>query len=508
MTDPQAPIRVVVADDAPTVRLMLRRTLESSSAFVVVGEAANGRDAVTAAEALQPDMVLVDMAMPVMDGLEAIPGIKRGAPGTRVVVLSGFSPDRMGDQAVQVGATVYIEKGQDPNELIASLLHVWRTAQQEQAAGPAAADAAAAEGVAPVFDHAPEGMALVDAEDRFVYVNPAMCRMTGYRRDDLLRLTAAAIAFADDVDSARSGRRAVLAGDVARWSAESRLARPDGRAAWAVLSASALPAPEAGGRPLLVLQATDVSDQKRVERELSRSNAELGNFAFLAAHELKSPLQSVQGFASLLDRVHGPQLDPRVREFVTWIVDGTVRMDGLIEDLLAYCAVDRAEPVLVPVDLGAVVAGALDQLAGDIAQRRAVVDAGPLPSVLGDPVQLGQLVQNLLANALKFVPEGRSPRVDVSAAHTGEGWLVTVADNGIGVEDASSDRIFTMFARLHPPERYKGTGIGLSICKRIVERRGGAIWVEPNPGGGSRFCFSLPDVPARTAGCKQEDPDT
>jgi signal transduction histidine kinase len=113
--------------------------------------------------------------------------------------------------------------------------------------------------------------------------------------------------------------------------------------------------------------------------------------------------------------------------------------------------------------------------------------------VLGDPVQLGQLALNLLANALKFVPDGRQPSVQVSADRTADGWLVTVADNGIGVDDASSDRIFAMFERLHPRERFEGTGIGLSICKRIVERRGGVIWVEPNPGGGSRFRFSLPD---------------
>jgi light-regulated signal transduction histidine kinase (bacteriophytochrome) len=123
-----------------------------------------------------------------------------------------------------------------------------------------------------------------------------------------------------------------------------------------------------------------------------------------------------------------------------------------------------------------------------------VVKAAPLPVVLGDPFQLGQLIQNLLANALKFVPDGQSPHVEVSAERTDQGWLVTVADNGIGVEDVSSDRIFAMFERLHPRERYKGTGIGLSICKRIVERRGGAIWVEHNQPGGSRFRFSVPDT--------------
>jgi light-regulated signal transduction histidine kinase (bacteriophytochrome) len=152
------------------------------------------------------------------------------------------------------------------------------------------------------------------------------------------------------------------------------------------------------------------------------------------------------------------------------------------------------------VPLDDVLAAALVALESEVEGRKAVVEAGALPVVLGDPVQLGQLVQNLLANALKFVPDGQAPHVEVTAERTADGWLVTVADNGIGVEDASSDRIFDMFERLHPRERYKGTGIGLSICKRIVERRGGAIWVEHNDAGGSRFRFSLPDaVPSPSA---------
>jgi light-regulated signal transduction histidine kinase (bacteriophytochrome) len=141
-----------------------------------------------------------------------------------------------------------------------------------------------------------------------------------------------------------------------------------------------------------------------------------------------------------------------------------------------------------------VLAEAMSQLDGEVMSRGAIVSAAPLPPVTGDPVQLGQLLQNLLANALKFVPNGRRPRIEVFSERLPEAWKITVADNGIGVDDASSERIFAMFERLHPRERFKGTGIGLSICKRIVERRGGTIWVEHNPGGGSRFCFRLPDV--------------
>ena len=167
------PIRIVVADDTATVRLLLRRTLESSRAFEVVGEAADGRQAVDMAGALQPDMVLLDLSMPVLDGLEAIPQIRRCAPGALVVVLSGFSPDRMGARSVEVGATAFLEKHQRPDELVASLLQAWRSRQPQPVVAPPP------ERLRQAFDSAPDAAALVGPDDRISYANGAMCRLTG-----------------------------------------------------------------------------------------------------------------------------------------------------------------------------------------------------------------------------------------------------------------------------------------------------------------------------------------
>ncbi|HEX2118275.1 MAG TPA: ATP-binding protein [Acidimicrobiales bacterium] len=466
-------IRVLVADDTATVRLLLRRTLEASKAFEVVGEAADGAQAVDLAESLQPDMVLLDLSMPVLGGLEAIPRIRRCAPDARVVVLSAFAPGGMEAQAVEVGATAFIEKRQRPGDLVANLLEAWRSAPPA-AAGPFAA----------AFDRAPVPTAILDPGDRVVYANPAMTALTGYAPGDLHGRTLADLTHPED--------RAAVA---KAWQSphgveEIRVGRADGGAVWVSMSWGTAEDPP--GR--LIVQMVDVSEHRRRICELTRSNAELSSFAFLAAHELKAPLQSLSGFAGLLDKVHGPRLEPQAQEFVGWIVDGASRMDALVEDLLAYCAVDTAETVLTPVALDDVLADALGQLDQEVARRGAVVCADALPTVTGDPVQLGQLFQNLLGNALKFVPDGRPPCVHVSAERSADGWTVTVADNGIGVEEAAQEGIFAMFKRLHPRERFKGTGIGLSICKRIVERRGGTIWVEPNPGGGSRFRFWLPDV--------------
>ncbi len=476
------PIRVLLADDTASVRTLLRGTLEASRAFEVVGEAGDGAQAVEMAAALQPDMVLLDLAMPVLGGMEAIPQIRIRAPDARVVVVSGYAPDRMGTKAVEVGATAFLEKQQRPRELVASLLHTWKSTQPQPPIEPPAV-----ERFRQAFEEAPLATALAGLDDRVQWANAAWCRLTGYRIDELAASTIAELTHPDDRDEAAAGRRAVGAGELATHQAEARLLRPDSRTVWALIACSPV---EQG----LVVQMVDVTERKRLLLDLTRSNGELSNFAYLAAHELKSPLQAILGFAALLDRALGPALDPQGREFVGWIAGGATRMNALVEDLLTYCAIDSDEAGSEDVELAEVFAGCCEELDPEISRRGAVVTAGPLPVVTGDPSQLAQLLRNLLSNAVKFVPEGRVPEVHVSAERGAEVWTVTVADNGIGVEDDSKNRIFAMFERLHPRERFKGTGIGLSMCKRIIERRGGRIWVEANPGGGSCFRFTLPDV--------------
>lgn len=476
------PIRVLLADDTASVRTLLRGTLEASRAFEVVGEAGDGAEAVEMAEALQPDMVLLDLAMPVLGGMEAIPQIRSRAPGARVVVVSGYTPERMGSQAVEVGAAAFLEKQQRPRELVASLLQTWKSSQPRPPLEPPST-----ERFRQAFDQAPLAMALVGAGDRLQWANPAWCRLTGYGLDELAALTVAELTHPEDREEAAAGRRAVAAGGVATFQVEARLVRPDSRTLWVSMTC----APVDDG---LVVQMVDITDRKRLLLDLSRSNTELSSFAYLAAHELKSPLQTIAGFAALLDRAYGPVLEPQAQECIAWIVNGAARMGDLVEDLLTYCAVDTDDAGAEDVDLAEVFGDCRDELEEEFTRRGATITAGPLPVVSGDPGQLTQLLRNLLSNAVKFVPDERAPEVHVSAERGAEVWTVTVADNGIGVEDVSRNRIFAMFERLHPRERFKGTGIGLSICKRIVERRGGRIWVEADPVCGSRFRFTLPDV--------------
>lgn len=484
------PIRVVLADDMPTVRALLRLTLENSEVFEVVAEAADGEQAVALADTHQPDVVLLDLAMPVLDGLAAIPQIRKCSPASRIVVLSGFAAERMAPVAIRTGADAYIEKRHRPDELVRRLVEVCHDDNQPATPGlepVEVPDQRARERFRLAFDHAPVGMSITDLDGHFLMVNDAALAMTGYRREDLLCATIALLAHPDDADANVEEERRLLAGDIPSYQVERRYLRADGTTAWALMSRSILR--DDAGRPQeFVIHSVDVSDVKRANDDLTRSNTDLAEFAAVAAHDLRSPLQAISGFADLLARLYGDQLDERGQEFVGWIVRGAASMGDLIDDLLDYTRAGTADHAEAIVDLNTLVA----EVVASLGAEPPVITVEPLPSVCGNAGQLSQVFQNLLNNALKFVPEGRAPRVRVSARRDHERWTVAVDDNGIGIDPGDKDRVFAMFERLHRAEGFEGTGIGLSICKRIVERAGGHIWVESAPDGpGTRFCVSF-----------------
>ncbi|HEU0298397.1 MAG TPA: ATP-binding protein, partial [Longimicrobium sp.] len=253
-----------------------------------------------------------------------------------------------------------------------------------------------------------------------------------------------------------------------------------------------------GGSRIYTAVLRDVTDRFRAEealeqqaQELARSNAELEQFAYVASHDLQEPLRMVASYTQLLARRYGDRLDDDAREFIGYAVDGVRRMQSLISDLLAYSRVGSRSGAPEAVDLDAVMERTTDVLRGTIEDAGAEVTHDPLPTVAADPVQMGQVLQNLVGPALKFrgdVP----PRVHVGARRAGGEWVISVRDNGVGIAPEYAQRIFVIFQRLHTRAEYEGTGIGLAICKKIVERHGGRIWVQSTPGEGSTFHFTLP----------------
>jgi len=226
--------------------------------------------------------------------------------------------------------------------------------------------------------------------------------------------------------------------------------------------------------------------------ELARSNADLEQFAYAASHDLSAPLRTVAGFSQLLRQRYGERLDDEAHAYIEHMATGVDRMQQLIDDLLLYSRVGRAPVDQEVVALDEVLAEVLESLEEPMTARGAVVTSDELPTVRGSRGQLAQVLTNLVSNAVKFTAPDARPEVHVGAEREGQAWRLSVRDNGIGV-DPGSDVIFKMFGRLHPADAYPGTGIGLALVKRIIERHGGRIWVEPAEGGGSVFSFTLPD---------------
>jgi PAS domain S-box-containing protein len=242
----------------------------------------------------------------------------------------------------------------------------------------------------------------------------------------------------------------------------------------------------------------DITGRKQAEDNLrliavnlDRSNKDLEQFASVAAHDLQEPLRMVASYAQLLAERYEGRLDGKAKEYIGFAVEGATRMQQLVDDLLTYSRVGTRGKPMETRDSHSILGEAIENLAILIGESKAGITVDVLPIVSADPVQLVQVFQNLLANAIKF-RGGNIPRIHVSAREEEREWVFSVQDNGIGIDGQYADRVFVIFQRLHTREEYPGTGIGLAVCKRIVERHGGRIWFESEPGKGSTFFFTVP----------------
>jgi PAS domain S-box-containing protein len=284
-----------------------------------------------------------------------------------------------------------------------------------------------------------------------------------------------------------------------------RIVRPDGSVA--SIWDQAFPVRDAAGKlECYVGIARDISERKRMEdtirsrsEELARSNEELERFAYVASHDLQEPLRMVASFTQLLSKKYSGKLDETADRYINFAVDGAKRMQQLITDLLAFSRINSRELDLRPVECDKVVRLTLQNLKVAIDESGAAIECDPLPVLMADATQLGQVFQNLIGNAIKFRGDA-PPRIHVAARDRGADWVFSVRDNGIGIDPKHADRIFQIFQRLHTREQYPGTGIGLAVCKKTVERHGGHLWVESQPGGGSNFLFAMPKAPRNGVG--------
>jgi len=272
---------------------------------------------------------------------------------------------------------------------------------------------------------------------------------------------------------------------------EARIRGKDGEFRWFMIRS--IPVRDEQGRiQRWVGTSTDIHQNKVMQLELARANQDLEQFAYSASHDLQEPLRNVKIFSELLARRHAQRLDGEAADFLRNVTDSASRMEGLVRDLLAYTQTSTVGEVPETVESSRALKGALANLGSAILETNAFIENDPLPAVPAHAAQLQQLFQNLIGNAIKYHRPGSPPVVKISATRRNGDWRFAVADNGIGIEPRYRDRIFGLFKRLHAQNEYPGTGIGLALCLRIVERHHGRIWVESEPGEGSTFYFTLP----------------
>ena len=348
------------------------------------------------------------------------------------------------------------------------------------------------------FELATTGIAHVDLAGRFMQVNRSLCEILGYSEKELIGRPVKEISHPEDRNLTDSQRMRVRSGEKPSVRFEKRYIRKNGAIVWVGLSV-ALACDPSGTPQYEIALFDDITERKKAEaalreahEELKRSNGELEQFAYVASHDLQEPLRMVSSYTQLLMRRYGDKLDGDAKEFTAFIVDGATRMKQLIEDLLAYSRVGTRDRNFKPAEAESSLRRALTNLRAAIQDSGAAVTQDKLPTIPCDEVQLAQLFQNLIGNALKFRKPDAAPAVHVGAADQGAEWEFTVRDNGIGIEPQYFERIFMVFQRLHDKGEYPGTGIGLAIVKKVVERHGGRIWVQSQPGAGTTFHFTMP----------------
>lgn len=345
-----------------------------------------------------------------------------------------------------------------------------------------------------LVENAKDGVVIIQ-NDTCKFANKAMAEITGYQVDKIPGVDFSQFLLPESKELINHIQKNLSEASTPPLNHEATIRYTDGTLKELEISFSII---QYHGKPAVMGIARDITDRKRAEhqlkkqaKELERSNAELEQFAYVASHDLQEPLRMVSSYVKLLERRYKGKLDSDADDFIYFASDGATRMYRLINDLLAYSRVSSQGRPFEQIDSSEALYQALANLQASILETRADIVVDTLPTIIADGSQLTQLLQNLIGNAIKF-HDGKPPVVHISAKEEDNQWLFSVKDNGIGIDPKYAERIFVIFQRLHDKSEYPGTGIGLAICKKIVERHNGRIWVESKPKKGSTFYFTIP----------------
>jgi PAS domain S-box-containing protein len=536
---PMTPARILVVEDEPMIANTMQQMLEFLG-YSVPETADSAEEALEKAGRLEPALILMDIQLRgKQDGVAAAQLIQERFD-IPIIFLTGHSDHHTLNRIKMAGPSGYLLKPPETKELHMAIEMALYKHQTERRLRDQQ------QWLSTILTSIGDAVIATNEQGNIAFMNPVAEKLTGWLQADAAGQPLAAVfrvvdrhtmePISDLVRRVMDGRQALTIAN------DTLLVRKDGEA----LPVENTTAPIIGGQDKIlgvVLVFHDVTRRKLAEGELhlyqenlealvaerttaleamntllqreiaerklaqemmiiqtqqlAQSNAELEQFAYVASHDLREPLRKINSYTELLAKRYEGQLDERADKYIDYIVDGTIRMQQLITELLMYSRLGRVTPDPAPTNLSELLSGVLSDLELTIEETGAEITADPLPTLTVDARQIGRLFQNLLGNALKF-RGSRPPSIQIAARQQKNEWIFSISDNGIGIEAQYLERIFLIFQRLHTRSEYPGTGIGLAVCKKIVENHNGRIWVESEPGKGTAFHFTLP-VPSQSS---------
>ncbi len=482
-------LRLLLVDEHAQDRALAVLVLGEAIPDIQIHEVSDAEELAAVLRKGQFDLVVTDCLMSWSDGLAIFRAVNEARPQVPVLAFTELRDEEVVVEAMKAGFVDFVFKGSRGFlGLPVAVQTAWERARNRLLA------ARSDPWLGTLIDRAGIGVYRSTLDGRLIESTPALFRLLGVEGlEDALRITLPEPHF---LSEDRNDLVARLSSDQTMRSREVQVQDADSSSVWLKLTEVLLV--DVDGEIVIDVLVEDISEAKVREEslqqalsELRRSNADLSQFAYMASHELQQPLRMVEKFGAILAEDYGELLGEEGEELLQSVTEGAARMQDLVDDLLALSRIDTEGSAFEQVDSNQVLHEAILSIEDLIDESEASIRSDNLPAVRGDLSQLVQLWRNLISNAIKFRGE-ESPIIEISAEETDDHWVFTVADNGIGIDQRELESIFVIFRRLHPD--LPGTGIGLSICKRIVERHGGRLWAESVPDEGSRFRFSMPKV--------------
>lgn len=482
--------RILLVDESPSDRKLVELVLVGEFGEIdleAVGSAAEFSRALAAGRF---GLVITEVRLSWGDGVELVKLVREVRPECPLIFFTSQAGEPLWRETLRLQIDDLVLKNSDgfvqlPGAVRSALFRARRRALASSADAP----------YRRFVEALPVGVFVATLDGEIIEANPALATMLGLADAEQVARSRFPGFFVQE--SAAETWRSQINTARGIGSFDAQLRRADGVLMWARISSWIAEDAATSVRNIQgIVEETGeyhIAQEKLASRTraLARSNAELEQFAYVVSHDLQQPLSLVTSYLDLLVEGHTEALDEEARSFVERAAAGAQRMQQMVDAVLGYSRVDSRGREFIPVNLDRVVDQVIGVLRGEIELSAASITRAELPTVIADPAQMEQLLQNLIANALKFSGD-RPPKISLEAEEREHDWVLAVRDEGIGIDPSAVDRIFTMFQRLHTEEDVPGTGIGLAICKRIVERHGGRIWVESQPRHGATFKFTMP----------------